>query len=98
MFNARIEQSEIPERFQAMLDDLCAFGPLDGRLAGSGTLLHRTVGRVHHSFARFGIPEKTWHDMGWEVSAAAQALHRRAVGHAGPPRAGRRRLLRARFS
>lgn len=53
-----------------MLDDLCAFGPLDGKLAGSGTLLHRTLGPIHHSYTRFGIPAQARDRMEWEISPA----------------------------
>lgn len=60
-----------------MLDDLCSFGPLAGKLAGSGTLLHRTVGPVHHSYTRFGVPGRTREEMGWEISPADLRRKRR---------------------
>lgn len=68
VFADGMEEARFEQPVREMLDDLCAFGPLDGKLAGSGTLLHRTVGPIHHSYTRFGIPEQARERMGWEIS------------------------------
>ena len=78
VFAEGMEEAAIDESVREMLDDLCAFGPLDGRLAGSGTLLHRTVGPVHHSYTRFGVPGRAREKMGWEITAA-DLRHKRLI-------------------
>ena len=77
VFAEGMEEATIDEPVRAMLDDLCEFGPLDGRLAGSGSLLHRTVGPVHHSYTRFGVPGRAREKMGWEITPSDLRRKRR---------------------
>ena len=70
VFADGMEEARFEQPVREMLDDLCAFGPLDGKLAGSGTLLRRTVGPIHHSYTRFGVPAQARERMGWEISPA----------------------------
>ena len=77
VFAEGMAEANFDEPVREMLDDLCAFGPLDGKLAGSGTVLHRTVGPVHHSYTRFGIPGPTREKMGWEIAPADLRRKRR---------------------
>lgn len=77
VFAEGMDEAHFAAPVRAMLDDLCAFGPLAGKLAGSGTLLHRTVGPAHHSYTRFGVPDRTRQEMGWEISPSDLRRKRR---------------------
>ena len=77
LFDAGMAEARIDAPVREMLDDLVEFGPLAGKLAGAGTLLHRLVGPSHHSYTRFGVPAGTRQEMRWEIRPADLRRKRR---------------------
>lgn len=76
-FDRGMADGQIDPPVREMLDDLCRFGPLSGTLLGAGTALHRVVGPAHHSFTRFGVPQRTRDEMHWEITPADLRRKRR---------------------
>lgn len=76
-FDRGVAAGRIDGPVREMLDDLCRFAPLSGKLLGAGTALHRVVGPANHSFTRFGVPPRIREEMHWEIRPADLRRRRR---------------------